>query len=203
VTSSTWHIRVVVGVGIAALISAATHAQAQNPPAPAAVTVAAPPGGYVIGPDDVLVITFWREKDMSAEVIVRPDGLISLPLLNEVQAAGLTPEQLRGKLADAASRYIEAPAPSVLVKQINSRKVFITGEARSPGTYPLIGPTTVLQLLALAGGTTEFAKVKDIGVLRTESGRTVRLPFNYREVSRGRRIDQNVLLRPGDTVVVP
>jgi polysaccharide export outer membrane protein len=173
-----------------------------KPAQPAAAEIVPPPD-YVIGAEDVLNIVIWREKDLSVEVMVRPDGKVSVPLLNDVQAAGLTPEQFRQQLTAAAAKFVAEPSVTVIVRAINSRKVFITGEVRSPGTYPLIGPTTVLQLLALAGGTTEFAKVKDIGVLRTESGRTVRLPFNYREVSRGRRIDQNVLLRPGDTVVVP
>ena len=201
-TSSMWHIRVVVAVAMAALLSTAVYARAQSPSVPAA-TVAVRSAGYVIGPDDILVVTFWREKDMSAEVVVRPDGLISLPLLNEVQAAGLTPEQLRGKLADAASRYIEAPAPSVVVKQINSRKVFITGEVERPGPYPLGESMTIMQLIALAGGLNEYADGEKIVVLRNTSlGGTVKR-FNYTQVSDGRNIAQNIALEPGDTVVVP
>jgi polysaccharide export outer membrane protein len=171
-----------------------------QPAAPAAVT---PPADYVIGAEDVLNIVIWREKDLSAEVVVRPDGMVTLPLMNDVQAAGLTPEQFRQQLTVAASKFVAEPSVTVIVRAINSRQVYIMGEVRTPGPYPLAGPTTVLQLIAKAGGLTEYADAKDIGVMRTENGRAVRMKFNYRDVSRGRKIEQNVLLRPGDTVIVP
>jgi polysaccharide export outer membrane protein len=158
---------------------------------------------YVIGPDDVLTIIVWREKDMSGDVGVRPDGKISLPLVNEVQAAGLTPEQLRTQLTEAFSKLFEEPSVTVVVKAINSRKVFITGQVGKPGPYPLIGPTTVLQLLATAGGILEYADAENISVLRTENGKPMRYRFNYKDVSKGRSLSQNIELKPGDTVVVP
>jgi polysaccharide export outer membrane protein len=158
---------------------------------------------YVIGPDDVLGIIFWREQDISSEVAVRPDGKISLPLLNEVQAAGLTPEQLRLTLTQAANRFVEDPAVTVVVKAINSRKVFITGQVGKPGPYSLSGSTTVLQLIAMAGGVDEYAKSDKIVVMRTESGRTVSHRFNYKQVSQGKNLQQNIELKPGDTIVVP
>lgn len=162
-----------------------------------------PPPGYVIGPNDVLSVVFWRDQDMSAEVSVRPDGKISLPLINEVDAAGLTPDQLRDRVAQAASRYIADPTVSIVVKQINSRTVFITGEVNKPGAYPLMAPTTVMQLISLSGGLREFAKEKDIVILRnTENGQTA-IPFNYKDVVNRKRLEQNILLQPGDTVVVP
>ena len=174
--------------------------RAATPVVPAGV---ATPVDYVIGPDDVLTIVFWREQDLSSEVTVRPDGKISLPLLNEIQASGLTPEQLRGNLTQAANRYVEDPAVTVVVKAINSRKVFITGLVGKPGPYPLSSPTTVLQLIAMAGGVQEYAKEERIVVMRTENGRTVSHRFNYKQVSEGKNLQQNIELKPGDTIVVP
>ena len=162
-----------------------------------------PPPGYVIGPDDVLQVLYWREKDMSAEVMVRPDGMISLPLLNDVKAAGLTPEQLRDAVNEAAKKFFEDPNVTIVIKTINSRKVFITGSVAKPGPYPLSAPTTVLQLISMAGGLTEFAKQKDIAVMRTENGKPVRFPFNYKDVAKGKNLKQNIELKPGDTVIVP
>lgn len=214
-------IRVFVGLLGAMLTTVAVGAQAPAPvapqPPPAGVSTpppagtaepgqpdgVTPPADYVIGAEDVLNIVIWREKELSAEVMVRPDGKVSLPLLNDVQAAGLTPEQFRLQLTVAAAKFVADPAVTVIVRAINSRKVYIMGEVRSPGPYPLAGPTTVLQLIARAGGLSEYADAKDIGVMRTENGRAVRLKFNYRDVARGRKIEQNVLLRPGDTVIVP
>jgi polysaccharide export outer membrane protein len=146
------------------------------------------PTDYVIGPDDVLMVIFWREQDLSSEVAVRPDGKISLPLLNEIQASGLTPEELRANLTKAANRYVEDPAVTIVVKAINSRKVFITGEVAKPGPYPLSGPTTVLQMIATAGGVLEYAKEDRIVVMRTENGRTVSRRFNYKQVSEGKNL---------------
>jgi polysaccharide biosynthesis/export protein len=172
-------------------------------PAPAAPAGVAVPSGYVIGPDDVLMVLFWREKDMSLEVTVRPDGRITLPLLNDVQAAGLTPEELRAQVMKASAKYVEDPNVTVLVKTINSRKVFITGMVAKPGPYPLSGPTTVMQLLSMAGGIQEFADSKNIIVMRTENGRPMAYRFNYTEVVKRRNLRQNIELKPGDTVIVP
>src|SRR5438876_4591704 len=167
---------------------------------PGAVT---PPPGYVIGVDDKLGIVYWKDKDMSAEVIVRPDGRISLPLLNEVNAAGLTPLQLHDALVTESRRYVEDANITVVVLQINSRRVFITGEIARPGPYQLGGPTTVLQLIAMAGGLREYANGKNIIVMRTENSKPVSLVFNYQDVIARKNLKQNVELKPGDTVVVP
>ena len=164
--------------------------------------VHAPPG-YVIGPLDVLEVLFWKDKDLSAEVVVRPDGKISLPLLNEIEAGGLTPEQLRFRVLENARRFVEEPTATVIVKQINSRNVFIMGEVQKPGTYPLGGPTTVLQLIAVAGGLTEFAARDEIVLLRTIDGQTERHRVNYNAVLKGNDLKQNLQLQSGDTVVVP
>jgi polysaccharide export outer membrane protein len=194
-----------------------TRTFAQAPPAPqrpasesrpptALVTVDAgvtPPADYVIGPSDVLLVAFWREKDLSAEAIVRPDGRISLPLLNDVDAAGLTPEQLRQNLMKQAERFVEDANVTVVVKQINSRWVYITGEVGKPGPYPLGAPTTVLQLIATAGGVLEYADSKNIVIMRNENGKLSNFNFNYKDVVRQKNLKQNILLKPGDTVVVP
>ena len=134
---------------------------AQSMPADAAAAVAprptdpVVPAGYVIGTDDVLSIVYWKDKDMSADAKVRPDGRIALPLINEVQAAGLTPEQLHKRLMEESKKYMEDANITVVVREINSRKAFITGEVNKPGPYPLTSPTTVLQLISLAGGLRE------------------------------------------------
>jgi polysaccharide biosynthesis/export protein len=175
-------------------------AGAQQQPIPTGIQ---PPPGYVIGPRDQLAIVFWRDKDMSTDVAVRPDGRISLPLINEIDAAGLTPDQLRDRVSQAASRYIADPTVSVVVKQINSRQVFITGEVNRPGSYPLMAPTSVMQLISLAGGLREYAKEKDIVILRNEGEKQTAIPFNYRDVVNRRKLGQNIMLQPGDTVIVP
>ena len=180
----------------------APSATSVQPARPAAVGIEPPPG-YLLGADDILNVVFWREKEMSADVVVRPDGRITLPLISDVQASGLTPEQLRARIHEQASKYIEDPSVTVVVKQINSRRVFVTGLVGKPGAYPLSNPTTVLQLLSMAGGVSEFADYKKIIVLRNENGTQKALKFNYKDVTRGKNLQQNVLLEPGDTVVVP
>jgi polysaccharide biosynthesis/export protein len=129
--------------------------------------------------------------------------MISLLLVNDIKAAGLTPEELRDEITKAASKYIDDPTVTVVVKAINSRKVFITGMVGKPGPYPLTGPTTVMQMLSIAGGVHEFAKSKNIMILRQVDGRQVALKFNYNDVKRGRNLKQNIELQPGDTIIVP
>ena len=192
-----------------------TGAAAQQPPGAAVGpdTVAPPraaqsaaaevPADYIIGPEDVLSIVYWRDKDMTGDVSVRSDGKISLPLLNDVQAAGLTPTQLRDRLVEASKDYFEDPAVSVGVKQMNSRKVFITGEVSKPGPYPLVGPTTVLELISLAGGLKDYADRKNILIVRTENGRPMSYLFNYKDVVSRKNLEQNIELKPGDTIIVP
>jgi polysaccharide biosynthesis/export protein len=170
------------------------------PPAPRGVP---PPPGYVIGPDDLLQVLFRYDKDLTTDVTVRPDGMISLPMLSDVMAAGLTPEQLRDKVTESAKRFVEDPAVTVIVRTINSRRVFIVGEVVRSGPYPLTAPTTVLQLIAIAGGLNEFAKSQEITVLRVENGRPVSYPFKYKDVIKRKNLTQNIELKPGDTVIVP
>jgi polysaccharide export outer membrane protein len=158
----------------------------------------------VIGTEDVVGVLVWRENDMSVEnVAVRPDGMITLPLVNDMPAAGLTPEQLRERVTAAVAKFVADPSVTIVVKQINSRKVFITGQVSKPGEYKLMAPTSVLQLIATAGGVAEYADVKNIHIVRTENGRQVSLRFNYEDVSRGKNLAQNIELKPGDVITVP
>jgi polysaccharide export outer membrane protein len=210
------HCRTLCTLGTLCTLTLASPALAQPSTAPAqslpaaAEAAAAPrasdpviPPGYVIGPDDMLSIVFWKDKEMSADAQVRPDGRIALPLINEVQAAGLTPEQLRERITEESKKYMEDASVTVVVRQINSRRAFITGEVNRPGPYPLTTPTTVMQLIAIAGGLREFANSKKIVIMRTENGQPKRLPFNYKDVIDGKNLHQNIELKPGDTVVVP
>lgn len=174
-------------------------------PQPAAATRSSTqtPADYVIGAGDVLSVVFWREPDLSGEVTVRPDGKITVPLLKDISAAGLTPADLEKTLQDTAKRFIQDPNATVVVRQIHSRNVYITGNVARPGAYPLNTPTTVLQLIALSGGLLEYADAGGILVMRTEAGRPASFKFNYKDVSKGKSLSQNVLLKPGDTVIVP
>ena len=178
---------------------------AQQPPVAGAPPAqgAAVPKGYVIGPEDVLMVVVWREKELSAEVIVRSDGKISLPLLNDVQAAGYTPEQLAEIIEKAATKFVKDSDATVIVKQINSRKVYVLGQVGKPGVVPLTSEMNVLQLIATVGGLLEFADKGNVTITRVENGRELRLRFNYNEVIQGKNIKQNIMLQPGDTVLVP
>jgi polysaccharide biosynthesis/export protein len=191
----------------AAQSATATAGVAPKSSGPAAATAVAPPVAvpteYIIGADDVMSVVFWRDKELSADVTVRPDGKISLPLLNEVQAAGLTPAQLKDRIAEEAKKYVEDPTVTVEVKSINSRKVFITGEVRKAGPYSITGAMTVLQLLSIAGGLGDYAKSDQIVIYRNEGGKQVSFLFNYKEVLKQKKLAQNIELKPGDTVVVP
>lgn len=172
--------------------------------APPAVQPGAPvPSDFVIGPEDVLGVVFWRETELSGDVTVRPDGRITLPVLGEMVAAGLRPDELQKRITDAAAKYLTDPNVAVVVRAINSRKVFVTGRVTTPGAHALVAPLTVLQAISLSGGLTEYADAKNITILRTENGKSRVFKFNYREVSRGRGLEQNISLLPGDTVVVP
>lgn len=161
------------------------------------------PADYLIGPEDVLIIIFWREKDLSSEVTVRPDGRISIPLLQDVEAAGLTPDQLRLKLLSLSQRFVEDANITVVVKQILSRRVYITGQVTKPGAYSLTSPTTVVQLISIAGGLLEYADAKNIVIMRNEKNAPTSYRLNYKELAERKNLKQNILLKPGDTVIVP
>ena len=187
-------------------LSLASAASAQ--PRPASSQPAAPEGvatepGFTIGPEDVLAVLVWREAEVSGDVVVRADGMITLPLIRDVQAAGLTPASLAERIQTSLREFITDASVTVVVKQMNSRKVFITGEVAKPGAYPLASTTTVMQLIAIAGGLSEFAEANAITILRVEEGKTKNLPFAYKDIAKGKKAEQNIVLQPGDTVVVP
>jgi polysaccharide biosynthesis/export protein len=159
---------------------------------------------FVIGSDDVLSISVWKEPEVSRVVPVRSDGKISLPLAGEIQAGGTTPRQLEKAIAAKLQSYISEPEVTVIVQQINSQKFNILGLVAKPGAYPLTNGATVLDAIALAGGFRDFAKQKSIYVLRqSPEGSQTRIPFNYKDVIKGKNVEQNIKLQPRDTVVVP
>jgi len=169
---------------------------------PASTPATADPS-YVIGPEDMLDISVWKEPDVSRVVPVRPDGRISLPLIHDVEAAGMSPQQLAASVAEKLRKYLNDPQESGIVKAINSQRVFVVGEVLRAGAFPLLPGMTVLQALSSAGGFTTFAGVKKIRVVRSRNGKQVELPFNYREVLKGDKPGQNIKLEPGDTIMVP
>jgi polysaccharide export outer membrane protein len=159
---------------------------------------------FIIGTGDVLAVDVWKETEVSRVVPVRPDGKISLPLVGQIQAAGHTPKQLEGEIAAKLKDYVSEPDVTVIVQEIKSQKFNVLGMVMKPGSYVLANPTTVLDGIALAGGFRDFAKRKDVYVLRTAAdGSQQRLPFNYSDVVKGHRPTQNVTLQSNDTIVVP
>jgi len=196
-------LRVLFGLLVAALAgmqgSLAQEAAKSAPAQPAAAAVA--DAGYKIGPQDVLKVDVWKEPEITRVVPVRPDGKISLPLLNDVQASGLTAMELANTITEGLKKFINNPQVTVTVTEINSRRVYVTGEVTRPGAFPLLPNMTALQALTSAGGFTQFANPKKIYVLRTENGKQTKLPFNYKDVVNGKANDINLL--PGDTIVVP
>jgi polysaccharide export outer membrane protein len=179
--------------------SAPASSDASATPAPAA---AADPN-YVIGADDVLDISVWKEPDVSRVVPVRPDGKISLPLVNDVQAVGVTPSELAATITADLKKYVNDPQVTVIVTQINSRRVYLVGEVARPGAFPLLPDMTVLQALASAGGFTTYANTKKIHILRMVNGHQIVFPFEYHDVLDGKKISENITLLPGDEIVVP
>jgi len=158
---------------------------------------------YVIGSEDVLDISVWKEPDLSRTVPVRPDGNISLPLLNDLHATGLTPSQLAAKVTKGLAKFVTNPQVTIIVTQINSQRFYVLGEAARPGAYTLTPNMTVLQALSNAGGFTPYANSKKICLLREENGKQQKLLFNYKDVIAGKRTEQNIVLKTGDTIVVP
>jgi len=202
---------------VAALVLTSSLALAQAPAQPAASpasgkTASDSPGNaaptsqagpeYVIGPEDGLHIAVWKEADLTATLPVRPDGKISLPLLNDVQASGLTPQQLADSVTEKLKKYIADPRVTVVVTQINSKRIYMVGEVLHSGAMPMLPNMTVLQALSSAG-LNQFANTKRIYVLRNENGKQQKLPVNYRKLVKGEQIEQNYALQPGDTIVVP
>ena len=162
------------------------------------------PDGYRIGAGDVVAVAVWKEPEASVDgVVVRADGRVSLPLVKEMELAGLTPTEAEKMLAEKLSRFILSPDVTVIIKAIHSRKVYLVGAIRTVGSIDLVSRMTVLQAITQAGGLTDYAKRKRVYVLREINGKQTRLPFNYEAVIKGEQIDQNIILEPDDTIVVP
>ena len=161
------------------------------------------PNDYIIGEQDALMITVWKEKEISGGVVVRPDGKITVPLVGEIKVVGMTPVQLQDLLVERLKPFVTVPQVSVAVTQINSRKVYLIGQAAREGSFTINSSTTVLQVITQAGGLKDFAKRKKIYILRNQGQKQTRFSFDYDAVIRGNKTDQNILLQPGDTIVVP
>ncbi len=185
------------------MCSVPVWSQATKTTEPAQVKSATDDPSYVIGPEDVLNVAVWKEPDFSSSVPVRPDGRISLPLLGDVEAAGRTPAQLGQDITVKLKKYIDDPHVTVVVTAINSRRVFLLGEINHPGAINLSPDMTVLQAISAAGGPTAYANTKKIAILRKEEGKQKKYIFNYKEAVQGNNPDQNIQLKPGDTIVVP
>jgi polysaccharide biosynthesis/export protein len=158
---------------------------------------------YRIGVEDELGISVWHEPDISTNAVVRPDGMITLPLLNDLRVTGMTTKELQDTLTEKLKEFLKEPQVTVIVRQIRSRKVYLIGEVVRPGTYQLNNPKTVLQLLAEAGGPGAYAKVGSIYVIRQHNGSQTRLPFHYKKAMSGSKTSDDIVLQPGDMVVVP
>ena len=197
-------VAVILGVALVGILGAAEQPKKTEakPPADAAAHAAGAPidsKTYIIGAEDVLFLKVWNEAQLTGAIIVRPDGKISLPLIGELQAAGLTPEKLTADIGEGLNKFLTHPDVTVAVQQVNSKKYFIMGEVQRTGSFPLVVPTTVLEALVQAGGFRDFAKTGGIVILR----RGQRLHFNYKNVIKGKNKDQNILLEPGDQIIVP
>jgi polysaccharide export outer membrane protein len=179
--------------------------RSQPSPGPASGTIPAPTGDdYVIGPEDILEITVWKQAELSGRVPVRPDGKISIALIGEVEAAGLTPPKLANLITEKLKTYVTKPQVNVMVQEVKSQFVNVVGEVGKPGRYELTQPMTVLDAITGAGGPTPFAKLKSIYVLRPlGKGAQQTLFFDYKAVIKGRKLDENIYLRRGDTLVIP
>jgi polysaccharide export outer membrane protein len=177
--------------------SAPGGAKPADEPKPAMAGV--DPKTFQIGAEDVLFVQVWREPDFTRQVVVRPDGKITMPLIGELQASGLTPEQLGASLTESLNKYLNNPQVNVSVLAVNSKKYYITGEVNKPGSFPLVVPTRVLEALSNAGGFRDFANTKKIVILRKGE----RLKFNYKDVTKGKNLDQNIYLENGDYIIVP
>jgi polysaccharide export outer membrane protein len=161
------------------------------------------PGSYQVQPGDILTVTVWKETDLTGDLLVRPDFGLSFPLVGDLDARGKTVDQLRTEITERLKKYIPSPVVTVATKTLAGNHIYVVGKVQRPGEYPVVRNVDVMQALSLAGGATPFAALNDIIVLRRESAGQIVLHFQYNDVARGRDLSQNVLLQPGDTVVVP
>lgn len=180
----------------AVMLVPAVHAQEAG-----AELAARPP--YTINPGDVLSITVWKEEDLMRQVIVRPDGAFSFPLTGDIQAEGKSIEQIRQSVAERLEKYIPEPVVTVAIEDLAGNKVYVIGQVNRPGEFRAGGQVDVMQALSMGGGTTAFAQVDDIKILRRVNGKLIAIPFDYKDIEKGKRLNQNIMLEPGDVVVVP
>ncbi len=191
-----------MGLGAAPVLCAVmalTVAHAQE------VTESEPPvrPPYKLNPGDILTITVWKEEDLQRQVIVRPDGAFSFPLTGDVQAEGRSVEEVRQAVAERLERYIPDPVVTVAAEELRGNKVYVIGQVNRPGEFLATGQVDVMQALSMGGGTTTFAQLGDIKILRRANGQLIAIPFDYKAVEKGKRLNQNIVLEPGDVVVVP
>ena len=158
---------------------------------------------YEIQPGDVLAVSVWKEEDLTLGVIVRPDGQITFPLVGEAKAAGSSVEDLRQFISERLKKYIPDPVVTVSVRELSGNTIYVIGKVNRPGVFPIVRNVDVMQALSLAGGTSTYAALNDIKILRRENGRLRSLSFKYAEVEKGKRLEQNIVLQAGDVVVVP
>jgi polysaccharide export outer membrane protein len=194
-------------VGALCCMALSVTAWAQASPKEAAMTaaaVAAASDAYHVGPEDVLEISVWKENDLSKkEVLIRPDGGLSFPLIGEVQASGHSVAEIQKEITAKLQKFIPDPVVSVALTKIQYQRVYVIGKVTKPGEFSMTRPIDVLQALAMAAGMTPYAATNDVKIVRRQQGKLIALPFRYSDVERGERLEQNVLLQPGDVVVVP
>jgi polysaccharide export outer membrane protein len=194
----------VAGLGVTATVEAASDT---TTPAGTTAAVAAPAateaGAYTVNPGDILDISVWKEKDLEKQVAVRPDGYFSFPLTGDIRAQGRTVEEVRRELASRVSRFVPDPVVSLAVLEPRGSKVYVIGQVNRPGEFPMTRFVDVVQALSMAGGTTPFAQLDNIKILRREGAAQEAISFSYSDVAAGRRLQQNIVLKPGDTVLVP
>ncbi len=206
-----WLFVVTLAVAGIARAQSGDQAKASGNSTMAAVALNAPtkdaepsePNTYVIGAGDVLNVNIWRESEVSQKLAVRPDGIISLPLIGDVRAGGETPENLAGIISNKLKAYLKSPLVTVTVVEVNSKWFTVVGQVNKPGRYPLARPLTALEALSQAGGFQEFAKPNKTYILHVVNGKMVRLPFHYSRVLKGNDLHENVEVNNGDTIVVP
>jgi polysaccharide export outer membrane protein len=198
-----WQRVLFLGLGLMALWGCSPHFTPSNPQAEAALVAKVAQETYQLGPEDAIEISVWKEPDLTKQLVVRPDGKISYPLVGEIQAAGMTVKQLQDEISKRLTKFVTDANVTVILLKTQYYKIFVTGKVNKPGDFILGRPTDVMQAISMAGGLTPFASPKSIVVLRRVEGKDEIYPFNYNDVSQGKSLEQNRTLLPGDVVVVP
>jgi len=193
----------VMGLAITMGLTALAEAASEVATTAAAAPTATEAGGYTVNPGDILEISVWKEEGLQKEVAVRPDGYFSFPLTGDIRAEGRTVEDVRGEVASRVARFVPDPVVSVAVTEPRGSKIYVIGQVNRPGEFPINRFVDIVQALSIAGGTTPFAQLDSIKILRREGKTQTAIPFAYSDIAAGRRLQQNIILMPGDTVLVP